>query len=138
MKLHEYILANCERGACQCGKCADAPEHPEQHQPTGHTADLVFFNVRAKDGASAETLRALVKEHRGDFCDCDLFDGNEHSYLEVGGWIGDQGVALMLMGLGSLLGLWKLLTPRTVLGASIPDDLAKQMAGAGYVSVQAA
>lgn len=50
---------------------------------------------------------------------------------------GDQSLALRLMGLGALLGLWKLLTPRTMLGADIPDALAQQMAGMGLLTVQA-
>lgn len=56
--------------------------------------------------------------------------------MEIGGFVGDQGLAMMLMGLGSILGLWKLLTPRTVLGADIPEELAQQMAGSGLLSVQ--
>lgn len=137
--LQDYVMANAERGACKCGKCADAPPNPEQHQPAGHTADLVFFEVSARNGADAETLKRLVRENRqGEHCDVDVLDGKEHSYLELGGWIGDQGMALTLMGLGSVLGVWKLLTPKTVLGDLIPKALQMQMAGQGYVSVQAA
>ena len=43
----------------------------------------------------------------------------------------------MLMGLGSLLGLWRLMTPKTILGKSCPPDLVNQMAGQGYVIIQA-
>lgn len=135
-ELIKYVMKHTERGACTCGRCADAPADPKQ--PTGHTADLIFFKVAAKDNPDAETLRKLVKEHVGDYGPCDLFDGKDHSYLEVGGFVGDQGLAMMLMGLGSILGLWKLLTPRTVFGNLLPDATVQQMAGAGYVSVQAA
>ncbi len=41
------------------------------------------------------------------------------------------------MGLGSLLGLWQLLTPYTVLGKDTAPELAMQMAGVGFVSIQA-
>ena len=41
------------------------------------------------------------------------------------------------MGLGAVCGLWKLLTPRTMMGNLIPDDLIMKMAGAGYVTVKA-
>lgn len=127
-----------ERGACRCGKCADAPPNPDQQQPKGHTADMMFFEVSAKNGADPEKLRELVKgNHGGVFGSVDMFDGQEHSYLEVGGWIGDQGLALMLMGLGTVLGLWKLLTPKTLLGNTLPKELQMQMAGQGYVSIQA-
>jgi len=133
--LRQYVANHTERGACQCGKCFDAPEKPEEQQPTGHTADMVFFKVSAK-AADAETLKELVRSHKGEFCSVDLFDGKEHNYIELGRWIGDQGTALQLMGLGSLLGLWKLLTPKTMLGPMCDEVLAQQMAGAGMVAVQ--
>ncbi len=136
MNLAEYIEAYAQRGACTCGRCADAPENPEQKQPAGHTADVIFFKVSARDGASADQLKNLIREQKGDFNECDPFDGKEHSYIEIGGWIGDQGLALCLIGLGSCLGLWKLLTPYTVLGKDVPEKLAKDMAGAGLVCLQ--
>ena len=99
--LRDYVIKYANRGACKCGRCADAPPNPEEHQPKGHTADMVFFEVSANPGADAETLKQLVSENKeGSFGDVDVLDGNEHSYLELGGWIGDQGLALMLMGLG--------------------------------------
>ena len=138
-ELVDYVLENAERGACTCGRCIDAPENPEEKQPEGHTADLVFFKVSAKPEASADRLRELVKANvKGSHCDVDLFDGEEHSYLEIGAWIGDQGVAMTLMGLGSLLGLWDLLTPRTMLPPGIlTDAMVRQMAGQGYMTVKA-
>lgn len=127
MKLYEYVQEHAIRGACQCGKCFDAVANPEQHQPSDHTADLVFFKVAAKD-ADAPTFKALVAEEFPHW-----LDGKEHSYLETGADIGDQGAALMAMGLGSVLGVWKLLTPAML---HIPADLQMQMAGAGMVSIQ--
>ena len=135
-ELIKYIEKHCERGACQCGHCIDAVDNPEEHQPTGHTADLVFFEVRAVGDPSAEELRGLISEE-GEFTDVDLFDGEEHSYMEVGGWIGSQNYALMLMGLGSLLGLWKLLTPKNMLGSLISVEMAMQMAATGMVTIKA-
>lgn len=126
--LHEYLQAHCERGACQCGKCFDAPE--------GHTADLAFFTVRAVGNPDVEELTAVIKAHRGEWGEVDLFDGKEHNYMEIGGWIGDQGEAMMLMGLGAILGLWRLMTPRSMLGADLPDDRVMQMAGMGMVAIQ--
>lgn len=101
-----------------------------------HTVDLVFFKVAndPNNPADAETLRTLIKEHRGEFNDVDLFDGNKHNYMEVGGWIGDQGLALQLMGLGAILGLWKLITPMSL---GITGDNAMQMAGMGMLSILA-
>jgi hypothetical protein len=137
-KLQEYVLAHAVRGACQCGHCIDASPNPEQHQPTGHTADLIFFKVSARKEADAETFKTLVRENKqGAFCEVDVLDGQEHNYIELGGWIGDQSLALMLMGLGTVLGVWKLLTPITLMGQNAPLDLVQQMAGAGFVIVQA-
>lgn len=137
--LIQYIQVTAERGACRCGRCVDAPAHPETQQPQGHTANVEFFEVSAKEGADAEALRTLITENKdGVFAVCDLFDGKEHNYLEIGGWIGDQGLALTLMGLGALLGLWKLLTPTSIFGAAIPKEQAMQLAGMGMVAIQAA
>ena len=73
----------------------------------------------------------------GSHCDVDLFDGAEHGYMELGGWLGDQGLALTLMGLGSLLGLWRLLTPMEILWLKRDDPMCEMMAGAGMVTVKA-
>lgn len=136
--LRDYVMMYAERGACKCGRCCDAPPNPEQHQPTGHTADVIFFEVSARPGADAETLRALLRENfRGEYGDVNVFDGSDHSYMELGGWIGDQGLALMLMGLGAVLGVWKLLTPKTLLGNSAPKDIVQGLAGQGFVLVRA-
>lgn len=134
-ELQNYVRRNAKRGPCTCGRCADAVPDPETKQPVGHTADLVFFEVAAEPTANTDELKRLVQENKkGEFGDLDLFDGKDHSYIEVGGWIGDQGLGLMLMGLGAVLGLWKLLTPRKVF-PGLPEDMVKKMAGAGYVSV---
>ena len=53
----------------------------------------------------------LTQKHRGEFGDCDPMDGGEHNYMELGGWIGDQGIAMQYMGLGVLLGVFNLLSP---------------------------
>ena len=107
-ELIDYIATYAERGACQCGKCIDAPANPELHQPVGHTADVGFFKVKARDGASAEELKRLIQANKqGEFGDADPLDGAPHSFIELGGWLGDQGLALMLMGLGAVLGLWR-------------------------------
>jgi len=131
--LAEYVQKVAERGSCECGQCIDAP--PDPKQPAGHTADVHFFKVRANEDADAETLRSLVTNHIGEFNRVDLFDGTEHGYMELGGWIGDQGLALTLMGLGKVLGLWDLMTPRSM---GITDEgLAASMAGGGMVTVKA-
>lgn len=132
--LHEYIISHTERGECKCGQCIDVGDKPDQQ---GHTADLIFFKVAAKGLLDSDEFARLSREHRGEFGACDPFDGKEHGYMELGGWLGDQGIALRYMALGKLLGMFDLLTPRTVLGNTVPDELALQMAGAGLVTVKA-
>ena len=132
-ELVDFVLKYAVRGDCQCGKCIDAPD--VKQQPVGHTADLVFFKVAAQDNPDAAALRKLIEDNKtGEFNNVDMFDGKEHSYLEVGGWIGSQDLALRLMGLGTVLGLWQLLTPKVVL-PDCPDDKAMEMAGMGMVTV---
>jgi hypothetical protein len=114
-------------------------DYADRH-PVGTVAgatNVVFFEVRAKEAASAEQLRALLSAHVSEFEAVDVFDGREHGYIELGGWLGSQGDALALIGLGEQLGLWKLLSPRTMLGDLITPEQEKAMAGSGLVSLQA-
>src|ERR1035438_6545721 len=135
MTIQEYVTNHTERGECKCGKCADVGTKPD---PIGHTADIVFFKVKAVNSPSIEEFKRLTEDAKGEFCAVNPFDGKEHSYLELGGWIGDQGLAMQYMGLGTLLGLFQLLTPITMLGLAADDPLTQKMAGAGMISVQAA
>lgn len=135
MNLGEYVVRYTERGECQCGVCIDKGDKPD---PKGHTADLMFFKVAKKDGATAEEFVRLSKEHAGEFGPCDPFDGKEHGYMELGGWIVDQGLAMMFMGLGHLLGVFDLLTPRTMLPKKLADEMGMKLAGQGMVMVKAA
>lgn len=132
MNLADYVLTHTVRGACTCGRCADAPSNPAERQPTGHTADLMFFQVCAVGtDTDYDDLFRLV-EHEASI----LLDGREHNYLEIGGLVGDQGLALQLMGLGALLGLWDLLTPRSLLGRLGMDERTMMdLAGRGMVTI---
>lgn len=129
-ELASYVLQHTRRGDCLCGSCCDAQDGS---QPTGHTADLVFFRVVSENSPSREEFERLTRENgAGVFSSVDPLDGKEHSYLELGAWLGDQSIAMQYMGLGSLLGSFKLLTPKTL---KLPDDLAMQMAQRGFLSV---
>jgi hypothetical protein len=100
-------------------------------------ADTMFIKVaidRTEGEPNKDELAALIKANKGEFCEINLFDGAEHSYIEIGGWIGDQTDALLLMGLGTLLGLFKLLTPNNLM-PFLPQAMRDQMAGMGMVSV---
>lgn len=133
MTLGEYVEKFTERGECQCRKCVDKGG---KTRLAGHTADLMFFEVAMKEGATAEEFTRLTKEHEGKYGPCDPFDGKEHGYLELGGWIGDQALALRFMGLGHLLRVFDLLTPRTMLSKEFADEMGMEMAGKGMVTVQ--
>ena len=130
-KLREYVQANAVRGACCCGRCIDALAQPEDHQPVDeHTVDLTFFKVAAAENANAETFRELVAKAFPSY-----FDGAEHNYISVGGDVGDQGLALMLIGLGHVLGIWKALSPETMM-PTLPSDMKQQLAERGMVALR--
>ena len=145
-KIRDFLERNIVRGECTCGKCVDAGSEPEKHQPEGHTVDMAFFQVAFREDIfqkavregmtdpvlkEADELRELITKNFPQY-----FDGNEHSYLEVGADMDDQGTALMLIGAGHLLGLWKAMTPTTVLGDLISDEMKMQMAGMGMISLK--
>jgi hypothetical protein len=129
--LTDYILAHTERGDCKCGKCFDTTGAPD---PNGHTVDMVFFKVAVKDSPSKEEFVRLSQDHHGEWGEVDPLDGKEHNYLELGGWIGDQGVAMMYMALGVSLGVFQLLSPAML---DLTGEMALHMAEAGLLSVQA-
>lgn len=131
MDLATYVIEHAVRGACVCGSCIDAPPDPEKCQPDGHTADVMFFKVAMKDKPDPKTFRAFVEEEYPNW-----LDGEEHSYLEIGADLGGQGIALMAMGLGSLLEIWQLLTPKSI-ASFLPDALQMEMAGQGMVTIKA-
>ncbi len=130
IKLYEYVSHHIERGACTCGKCIDAPSNPKEKQPQGHTADVMFFKV-ANNGAEKKEFLNLVNAEFPHW-----LDGKEHSYLEMGGDIGDQGIALATMGLGKILGIWDLLTPESIM-PFLPPEVKQQMAGQGMITIKA-
>jgi len=130
MNLVEYVLAHTDRGECQCGKCVDSQG---TRQPEGHTVDMVFFKIAAKDNPDKAEFLRLTQEHQGEFGDVDPLDGKEHSYLELGGWIGDQGIAMQYMALGVLLGVFNLISPAAL---GVVGDQALQLAGVGFLTIQ--
>ena len=129
--LISFMDVSFERGACRCGRCADAPTEPEKHQPNGHTVNLTFFEMSLKGQPDPKAFKSLVEKALPN-----LLDGEEHNYLQLGAEVGDQGRAICLIGLGHLLGLWKALSPDTIM--PFLDQATKQtMAGQGFLSLQA-
>lgn len=133
--LQDYVEASTIRGPCECGHCIDRPEGAVQ--PEGHTVDLYFFQVAKRGEPTADTLRELVTAAAvpgaGVHMDANPLDGGEHNYMELGAWIGSQGLAMQLMGLGELLGLWTVMQPKMLPG--VPKDLMDRMAGGGMVAI---
>ncbi len=128
MNVAEYVSQHTNRGSCQCGRCFDVPDEPTK--PEGHTVSVEFFDV-SQQGADRDEYLDLVREEFPHW-----LDGKEHSYLETGADIGDQGLAMQAMALGQLLDAWELLTPTKMLGSVINRELAMKMAGNGYISIR--
>ncbi len=139
--LAKYVIENCIRGSCTCGRCTDSPA--KKFQPDGHTADVQFFKVALKNSMSTdvdrETIKKnfiqLIKNHKGIYKDIDLFDGNEYNFVDIGAWVGNQGIALELMGMGELLGMWKVVTPDR-LAPEFSEETRYMLARAGYISIK--
>jgi len=155
--LIEYVQNHTDRSVCSsrpywrnylclCGKCIDAGENKpveksqwdlvELVEPP-HTVNMFFFDVSAVGNPTAEEFVRLTNEHKGAFGDADPLDGGEHGYMELGGWIGDQGLAMQYMALGKILGLWQVMHPGMILDVNdlAQKQMADQMAGAGMVSI---
>jgi hypothetical protein len=132
MTIQQYVMDHTERGECKCGRCIDVGGKPD---PQGHTADMIFFKVSQDGDTKAEDFIRLSKENKGDYAQVDPFDGKEHGYIELGAWLGDQGVALQYMALGTLLGLFDLLTPRIVMPFLADENMIMQLAGGGLVTI---
>lgn len=136
MGIAKYVADHTERGECKCGRCIDVGSAPDPSGP--HTVDMIMFKVAAKGEPSADEFRRLTREHQGYYAQLNVFDGAEHGYIELGGWIGDQGMALRYMALGAALGVFDLLTPRTILPAgTLPEEMIMQAAQNGFVTVRA-
>lgn len=112
--LVKFITDNARRGECNCGRCADRLHGPEEYLGE-HTVSVGFFAVALANPDNPPDVGELLKltrEHVHAFGgDCDPLDGEMHCFIELGGWIGDQGLALMFIALGGLLGAWGVWDP---------------------------
>jgi hypothetical protein len=103
----------------------------ESEAPRGdgiEIVDMVLITVAidmAKATERRDELRALLL----DFPDKELLRSGP-SYIHLGAVLGDQGFALILMALGSVLGFWDLMTPYVL---HVSPEQARQMAGNGFL-----
>jgi hypothetical protein len=125
--LIQFVRNHATRGACKCGRCIVSDGTAAK--PSNHTVNLTFFEVGMYGDPDAEIFKKLAQE-----AGVTPPAGHEVSYIQIGGSIGDQGTALLTMGLGHLLGAWKVLSPDLTM-PSLPKDLKMKMAGQGMVSI---
>lgn len=142
-ELLNYLNTHSIKGPCACAN--SAPTHPHStapHEQSGPTkVDLVFFTVACNpdDPPDAATLRNLIVANAANSdLPLDLLDGAEHDFFYISKWLGDQVAALLLMGLGTLLGLWTLRTPKNLApNRQMPRQLEISLAESGYLTIQA-
>lgn len=92
--------------------------------------DMHFIIVGIKPKEAAAAKDALLTWCRS-YPEPDRLAGGP-SYIELGGILGSQDLALRVMALGKHLGLWDVITPATF---HIDGPQADQMAGMGYVMI---
>lgn len=131
MKIGKYVFDHTTQSECSCGRCIDTGN---SESPSGKTISVEFFDVGFIGDVDKEEFLKLLSEHKGEFCNIDFDDKKEHGYMEIGGWIGDQGLALRFMALGSFLGVFELMTPSNMM-PDLPQDMRMQLATNGMVTV---
>ncbi len=101
--------------------------------------DVGFFKVLIDEKADTETFRSLIKSSlKGEFdVVIDPLDGDEHRYIELGAWIGDQELAMRFMALTSHFKMAQLLTPKVMMGQNIDPALESKLLNAGYCTIRA-
>ena len=112
---------------------------PDQAPASLPPVDLLLTQVGLKPDTPPATREDLLLYLRaatagtglGEFVSIDAARFEQGpSYIELGAWLGSQDVALRLIGLGELVGLW---TAMTAARLGIPREQAVEMAGAGFI-----
>jgi hypothetical protein len=103
------------------------------NKPGDDVVDMYIMSVKCLPGIDAVTLINLINNSAPAFDSPRPTEEGEHNYIEVGAFVGDQGMALRLMALGSHLKLWTVITPKTI--PKLDKALMDQMAGMGFVSI---
>lgn len=115
-------------------KVVTVDDFPAVDLARGPLVDVHFISVGFTEASAISKdvfLKMCDAAWQGEFVDVtpEVLDGGP-SYLTLGGWLGDQTVALCFLALGARLGAWEVITPER-LGAT--GDKADLLAGRGMV-----
>jgi hypothetical protein len=107
------------------------PALPTDQPMSEMPADLVdvHFVWVAVQRATAEARKPELMGLLAMYPDLDKL-AHGPSYIELGGVLGDQGLALRLIALGGFLRLWRVMIPATF---GVTGPRADEMAGQGFV-----
>lgn len=103
------------------------------------TVDMVFAKVAVVGQPDPAEFRALIDAHAPVWTGrLDLFDGAEHNWIEIGGWIGDQGLAIRFMAMLVALDLLYLLSPDTMIepAGAVSESDRQDLAHSGVLAVR--
>lgn len=108
-----------------------------EHLPDGCVVvNVHFFSLaidKAKTEANKERLIQVLDEYPAEAWGHSIHDLKEGpSYIEVGGAVDSQDVALRLFAIGEAMGLWTVVTPERV---GFEGDEARKLAGSGFVMI---
>lgn len=141
--IQAIIVESLYKDSPKCTTCGDdyhvGTDPNYAHNGTGvKMIDLglmktAFDPSRANKQDFVDWIRDHTKQGAGVFSDIDM-DMLERgpSYIELGGWIGDQRDALLFIGLGAYHDLWTVMTP-FVLDPGMDKEAAGKLMGKGFV-----
>lgn len=103
--------------------------HADEADKKFESVDVWFIKVGVDKG-KAEGYRDEVIQILDQWPNDRLRSGI--SYIEIGGELGSQDLALMLMALGKVLGFWSIASP-LIFGGEPGDAKSDELAGNGFV-----
>jgi hypothetical protein len=102
----------------------------QKERPDLVIVDMVFIDV-AVDKAKAEAHRAEFVEILNTYPDIERLRSGP-TYMELGAEFGDQGFALRIMAIGSVLGFWEIISGKAL---GMGTEEAVSMAGVGFLLI---
>lgn len=115
-------------------RITEGTELPEGALDTGFfqlTVTEPDGRVRVTQDEFHEALNGALEQKNGSFSSIDrerLLAGP--SYIELGKWLGDQGIAISFIGVGAVLGFWDVMTPQAL---GITGQEASDLLGMGFL-----